>query len=81
MADEKVLAGQVAVVTGASGGIGMAVALELGRRGADVALLARNQGRLEEVAAQIQVMGSKTLVVPTDVASSDAVQSAMSPWV
>jgi 3-oxoacyl-[acyl-carrier protein] reductase len=77
MADEKVLTGQVAVVTGASGGIGMAVALELGRRGADVALLARNQGRLEEVAAKIQEMGSRTLVVPTDVACSESVQSAV----
>jgi len=77
MADNKELAGQVAVVTGASGGIGMAVALELGRRGADVALLARNQGRLEEVAAQIQEMGARPLVVPTDVSSSESIQAAI----
>ena len=64
MADNKELAGQVAVVTGASGGIGMAVALELGRRGADVALLA-------------QEMGARPLVVPTDVSSSESIQAAI----
>lgn len=77
MSEEKELTGQVAVVTGASGGIGKAVALELGRRGADMALLARSQGRLEEVAAQIQDLGNKALVIPTDVSSSESVQAAV----
>lgn len=77
MPEEKELTGQVAVVTGASGGIGKAVALELGRRGADMALLARSQGRLEEVAAQIQDLGNKALVIPTDVSSSESVQAAV----
>ena len=77
MPEEKELTGQVAVVTGASGGIGKAVALELGRRGADMALLARSQGRLGEVAAQIQDLGNKALVIPTDVSSSESVQAAV----
>jgi short-subunit dehydrogenase len=68
--------GSVAVVTGASSGIGRATALALARRGAAVALIARGERALEEVAGEIGAAGGKALVVPCDVADPDAVESA-----
>ncbi len=61
------LAGQVALVTGASRGIGRGVALALARAGADVALAARTVPDLEEVAAKVEALGRRALVVPADV--------------
>ncbi len=55
------LNGRVAVVTGASQGIGRACAIELAKRGASVALVARNQQKLEEVAAEITGAGGSAL--------------------
>jgi 7-alpha-hydroxysteroid dehydrogenase len=59
--------GKVAIVTGASRGLGRAMALALAEAGADVALAARSRGRLEETAHQIEKLGRRALVVPTDV--------------
>jgi len=56
-----------ALVTGASGGIGRAIALELARAGADVVLLARRGDRLQEVAAEIRRLGRRVEVVVGDV--------------
>ncbi|MGI8553095.1 MAG: SDR family NAD(P)-dependent oxidoreductase, partial [Dehalococcoidia bacterium] len=68
------LQGKVALVTGASRGIGREVALALGRAGVSVALLARDRRRLDEVAA---TLGPKcSLVVPADLADIDQVQAA-----
>jgi NAD(P)-dependent dehydrogenase (short-subunit alcohol dehydrogenase family) len=67
---------QVVVVTGASGGIGRAVAREFGARGAAVALLARGQAGLQAAARDVEDAGGKALVLPTDVADSDAVHAA-----
>ena len=61
------LAGHVVVLTGASEGIGRALALELARRGLRLVLAARNQQRLEEVARAVEAAGSAALMVPTDV--------------
>lgn len=61
------LHGQVAIVTGAGKGIGRACALILAQAGADVALAARTRTDLEAVAAEIQAMGRRAIVVPTDV--------------
>lgn len=57
---------RVAVVTGVGPGIGRSVALGLARDGCDVALAARTRSRLEEVAAEVEALGRRALVVPTD---------------
>lgn len=54
-------------MTGASSGIGRATALALAREGAHVALAARNEATLQEVAQTIQALGQEALAVPTDV--------------
>jgi NADP-dependent 3-hydroxy acid dehydrogenase YdfG len=61
------LPGKIAIVTGASSGIGKATALALASQGAYVALAARRVPELEQVAAQIEARGAKALVVQTDV--------------
>jgi len=59
--------GQVVIITGASAGIGRALAQQLARQGAKVTIAARRAERLEEVAATFRSLGAEVLVVPTDV--------------
>lgn len=66
---------QVAVVTGASSGIGEALARELARRGAALALVARRQARLEALAKEIEVAGGRASVHPCDVSEPEAVEA------
>jgi NADP-dependent 3-hydroxy acid dehydrogenase YdfG len=61
---------ETVVVTGSSAGLGRAVAHEFGRRGANVALLARGVDGLEGAKREIEAAGGKALVLPTDVADS-----------
>jgi NAD(P)-dependent dehydrogenase (short-subunit alcohol dehydrogenase family) len=61
------LGGRIALVTGASRGIGRAVALELARAGVHVVALARTQGALEELDDEIRRLGSEATLVPCDV--------------
>ncbi len=61
------LDGKVAIVTGASAGIGRASALALAEMGADVVLAARTPDRLDRVAERIRGMGRKAVAVPCDV--------------
>ncbi len=69
------LAGQRAVVTGASSGIGRAIALEFARAGADVVVHAhRSRDRAEQVAAEIQSLGRKAWVILSDLGESEGVQ-------
>jgi NAD(P)-dependent dehydrogenase (short-subunit alcohol dehydrogenase family) len=69
--------GQVAWITGASSGIGRALALELARHGADVAISARRVDRLQELAAAIEALQRRCLVVPCDVTDEAAVAAAV----
>lgn len=75
---------QVAIVTGASEGIGRATAQTLARDGAAVLLVARNAGKLEEVAADIQSAGGRAIVVAGDAAlaatADTAVARALDAW-
>ena len=59
--------GQVVIVTGASAGIGKALALQLARQRAKVVIAARRLERLEQVAADCRALGAEVLIVPTDV--------------
>jgi NAD(P)-dependent dehydrogenase (short-subunit alcohol dehydrogenase family) len=67
---------EVVVVTGASGGVGRAIAHAFGKRGAHVALLARGEPALQGVKAEVERAGGRALVVPTDVADHEAVEAA-----
>lgn len=82
------LNGRVAVVTGASQGIGRACALKLAKSGASVALVARNREKLEDVASELQKIThsnsdgggtgvlARALVVPADIQNEDEIKSA-----
>jgi NAD(P)-dependent dehydrogenase (short-subunit alcohol dehydrogenase family) len=67
---------EVAVITGASAGIGRATAREFARRGCSVVLLARGQEGLDAAAWEVEELGGKALVIQTDVADAAAVDAA-----
>jgi NAD(P)-dependent dehydrogenase (short-subunit alcohol dehydrogenase family) len=67
---------RVVVVTGASAGVGRAVACEFARHGWRVALVARGQDGLDGARADVQRLGGEALVLPTDVADANQVESA-----
>jgi 3-oxoacyl-[acyl-carrier protein] reductase len=71
------LEGRVALVTGASQGIGHACALVLAREGATIALAARNQQKLDELAAAITTAGGKAASFVMDVAEEDQVKTGI----
>ncbi|MEY9954133.1 SDR family oxidoreductase [Leifsonia sp. EB34] len=72
----ETLEGAVVVVTGASGGVGRAAAVEFARHGASVALLARGEAGLEAAADDVRAAGGRALTVSVDVADADAVEAA-----
>jgi 3-oxoacyl-[acyl-carrier protein] reductase len=69
------LDGRVAMVTGASQGIGRACAVALAKAGAQVALAARNATKLAEVAAEIEAAGGKAMPFEMDLASEDSIRA------
>ena len=70
------LDGQIAVVTGASGGIGSAGALALAEAGADIALVGRNRGKLDAAADAVKAAGRRALVVEAEVTDEASVNAA-----
>jgi 3-oxoacyl-[acyl-carrier protein] reductase len=69
------LQGRTALVTGASQGIGRACALALAAAGARVALAARNEAKLNEVAAEIATAGGSAAVITLDIASEESIKT------
>jgi 3-oxoacyl-[acyl-carrier protein] reductase len=69
------LEGRTALVTGASQGIGRACAIALAQAGAKVALAARNEVKLAEVAAEIATLGGTTEIFAIDIASEDSIKA------
>jgi NAD(P)-dependent dehydrogenase (short-subunit alcohol dehydrogenase family) len=67
---------KIAVITGASAGIGRATALAFARHGTDVALIARNAARLDDLKREIETIGREALALPLDVSDPEAVQAA-----
>lgn len=72
---ERRLAGRIALITGASRGIGRAAALELAREGAHVIILARTVGALEELDDEVRALGSTATLVELDLQKGDRVDA------
>lgn len=68
-----ILSDQVALITGASRGIGRAVALELARLGAHLVLVARTQGALEEVDDEVRAAGGSATLLPLDLRDGERI--------
>jgi 3-oxoacyl-[acyl-carrier protein] reductase len=73
MESQTPLAGQIALVTGGSRGIGLAVARRLGSMGAKVAICARDHKKLDESAAALRTEGIAVLPLPADVSKADEI--------
>jgi 3-oxoacyl-[acyl-carrier protein] reductase len=71
------LTGKIALVTGGSKGIGAAIALELAREGADVAICARNAGELDAMAERLRALGRRVAAVPADLSSAAGVTAVV----
>ncbi len=67
---------EVVVITGASAGVGRATVREFARHGANIALVARGRDGLEGARREVEAMGGKALVLPTDVADPEQVEAA-----
>jgi NAD(P)-dependent dehydrogenase (short-subunit alcohol dehydrogenase family) len=67
---------QVVVVTGASAGVGRATVRALAKRGAYIGLIARGRDALEATRREVEGLGGRALVLPTDVADAEAVEAA-----
>ena len=71
------LAGRTAMVTGASRGLGAAMALALAQAGADLVITARREAALETTAAQIRALGRKVTLLALDQTDTEALEPAL----
>ncbi len=71
----KRLAGKVAIVTGASRGIGRAISLALAAEGATVVLAARSMDKLSRAAEQVAAAGGKAQIAPTELTEEDSIKN------
>jgi NAD(P)-dependent dehydrogenase (short-subunit alcohol dehydrogenase family) len=71
------LTGKTALVTGASRGIGRAIALAYAQAGADLVLVSRSEDALADVAGEAERWGSKTVVLPCDVTDRETIQAVV----
>ena len=69
------VSGRIALVTGASQGIGQACALKLAQSGATLALAARSQDKLQQLVSQIEAAGGKAAAFPLDVSDEEQIKS------
>ena len=74
---ENTLNGKTAIVTGASRGIGKAIAIALGKEKMRLALLARSTDQLQEVVDHIRAAGGEALAVSCDLMNSDALKASL----
>ena len=73
MSDQKQFSGRTAIVTGATRGLGRAIALELARRGADVAFnYAKSAEAAESLAKELEALGVRVLATQSDVANTES---------
>lgn len=72
------LQGKIAIVTGASRGIGRAIALGLAEAGADVAVAARNEEDIKTVAKEIEGLGRRSVAIVTDVMKREDIENLFS---
>jgi NAD(P)-dependent dehydrogenase (short-subunit alcohol dehydrogenase family) len=77
VADRFALEGRNAFVTGASRGIGRAIAVAFAEAGANVAVVSRSQGSLEQTASEVESRGRKALALAADVGDHDAIVAAV----
>lgn len=73
-----ILGGKVALVTGASQGLGKALALAYAREGAKLVINARSEGSIRPVAEEVEALGAEVLAIPADVADSASVDRLVS---
>jgi short-subunit dehydrogenase len=76
MAAGRTFGNKVVVITGASAGIGRAIATAFAKEGAHVGLISRNKERLSTLEKELISYGGKTLLLPLDVANADAIERA-----
>src|SRR5690348_7675520 len=66
---------EIVVITGASAGVGRATVRAFARRGAHIGLVARGRDGLEGARQEVETLGGKALVLPTDVADADQIEA------
>lgn len=75
--NDRPMAGRTTLVTGASRGIGRAIALDAARAGSDLALVARDRGKIAEVAAEARAFGVRVHEAPADLETPGAAESVV----